>query len=249
MDRRPWWKTRDRGGDIDPTRPARIASSRQRRVRTSGTVPLRAPRRRARLIRCRTRPYPSPNGQQSALAGATAHGAHADRRATTAMRDTPRPRPCRANARLRRDRAVASAGGLAPASFCPGGSLRRRALSPRSHGSATHQHQALSFDRRSTASIHLSIFFERSSGDRRNRFAVRHDVGEHDALGIGGGAGESDCTGSGGTDTATARCLVLSSMRGPIVEVAAANRPDAELVRLGVGGVRAQGTQQGSRAW
>ena len=80
MDRRPRWKTRGRRGDIDPTWPARIASSRQRRVRTSGTVPLRAPRRHARLIPRRTRgPYPSP---QSALAGATAHGAHGDRRPT-----------------------------------------------------------------------------------------------------------------------------------------------------------------------
>jgi hypothetical protein len=58
MDRRPRWKTRGRRGDIDPTRPARIASSRQRRVRTSGTVPLRAPRRRARLIPRRTRALP-----------------------------------------------------------------------------------------------------------------------------------------------------------------------------------------------
>jgi hypothetical protein len=43
-------KPRGRGRDIDPTRPARIASSHQRRVRTSGPVSLRAPRRRARLI-------------------------------------------------------------------------------------------------------------------------------------------------------------------------------------------------------
>lgn len=101
MDRRPRWKTRGRRGDIDPTRPARIASSRQRRIRTSGTVPLRAPRRRARLIPRRTRgSYPSP---QSALAGATAHGAHGDRRPTNAMRRyaapwaTPSKRPLGTN--------------------------------------------------------------------------------------------------------------------------------------------------------
>ena len=50
------------GVDIEPTRLARIAASRQRRVQTSGSVPLRAPRRRARLIPRRTRRYPSANG-------------------------------------------------------------------------------------------------------------------------------------------------------------------------------------------
>lgn len=125
MDRRPWWETRGRGRDVDPTRPARIASSRQRRVRTSGTVPLRAPRRRARLIPRRTRALPL--AQRAAVRPRRCHCAWRSRRPTptTAMRDTPRPRPCPANARLRRDRAVASAGGLAPASFSPGGRLRR----------------------------------------------------------------------------------------------------------------------------
>ena len=88
------------GVDIEPTRLARIAASRQRRVQTSGSVPLRAPRRRARLIPRRTRALPLSQRQQSdALAGATAHRAHGDRRPTTPIRDTPRCRPCPANAR------------------------------------------------------------------------------------------------------------------------------------------------------
>jgi hypothetical protein len=72
MDRRPRWETRGHGGDVDPTRPARFASSRRRRVRTSHTVPLRVPRRCARLSPRRPRPYRLTNGQQSALAADTA---------------------------------------------------------------------------------------------------------------------------------------------------------------------------------
>jgi hypothetical protein len=55
VDRQPRWETRSHGADIAPTRSARIAASRRRRVRTAGTVALRTPSGRAQLI---ARPRP-----------------------------------------------------------------------------------------------------------------------------------------------------------------------------------------------
>ena len=154
MDRRPWWETRGRGGDIDPTRPARIASSRQRRVRTSGTVPLRAPRRRARLIPRRTRALPL--AQRAAVRPRRCHCAWRSRRPTPHYRNAryaaSSPMP---SERPLGTRPSSSVGRWAGSRFLlpRRKSSPKRPFLPRSHGSATHQHQALSFDCRSTSDV------------------------------------------------------------------------------------------------
>jgi hypothetical protein len=98
VDRRPRWETRGDGGHIDQIRPARIASSRQRRVRTSSTVPLRAPRRRARLTPRPTRALPlsptsssPPSPLPMRSRRPTPH--HRITRDTRASSPTPRERP------------------------------------------------------------------------------------------------------------------------------------------------------------
>jgi hypothetical protein len=68
MDRRPRRETRGPRADTDAARPARIASPRQRWIRAPDSLPLRPPRRRARLIPRRPRETNFDNGRHARAA-------------------------------------------------------------------------------------------------------------------------------------------------------------------------------------